>query len=49
MFPLWPWKASVWSLSTQMDGKAGGRMGFTSDLAWVDMGEWIRTHLWSKV
>lgn len=24
-------------------------MGFTSDLAWVDMDEWIRTDLWSKV
>lgn len=26
-----------------------GRTGLTSDLARVDMGEWIRTHLWSKV
>lgn len=25
-----------------MDGRAGGRTGFTSDLAWVDMGEWIK-------
>lgn len=24
-------------------------MGFTSDLARVDMDEWIRTDLWSKV
>lgn len=26
-------------------GRAGGRMGFTSDLARVDMDEWIRTDL----
>lgn len=23
-------------------GRAGGREGFTSDLAWIDMGQWIR-------
>lgn len=36
-------------VSQDPDGRAGGRMGFTSDLARVDMCEWIRKDLWSKV
>lgn len=34
--------------SQDPDGRRG-RMGFTSDLARVDMCEWIRADLWSKV